>query len=131
MDASDRAMPSLPPDFEKWFWTARMAKFALYAGVTVGAIVGAFVSLVQPVLAMILQRGEGPVRDGGIPALSMILRDAAWATFVGGFWGGVLLFPVTVPLGLLLDWIELRRMRDAEQAVKDLQQSRFMDRKPS
>jgi ABC-type Fe3+ transport system permease subunit len=122
MHASDPATPlppSLPPDFEKWFWTTRFAKFALFGGVSLGLVIGALIVLFHPILAWVAQKGEGVID------LGQVLWDALFGSLKGAMWTALLLLPVTVPLGLLLDWIELRRMRDAEQAVKDIQNSRF------
>ena len=61
MDELAAAESLLPPDFERWFWTTRFAKFAIFGGIVLGSIVGAFVGLAEPVLAMLLQQAEGPV----------------------------------------------------------------------
>ncbi|MFO0866157.1 MAG: hypothetical protein U0744_16165 [Gemmataceae bacterium] len=122
MQASDPATPlppSLPPDFEKWFWTTRFAKFAVFGGASLGLVVGALIVLFHPILAWVAQKGEGMI------ALNQVLLDALFGSIKGAMWTVLLLLPVTVPLGLLLDWIELCRLRDAEQAVKDIQDSRF------
>jgi len=124
LDVSESETPALPPDHETWFWTKRFAKFALFGGLSVGAVIGALVVLFRPILAWAAQKGQGVI------VVEELIRDAMFSSMNGALWTVLLLLPVTIPLGILLDWIEVRRMRDAEQAVKDVRNSRFTERKP-